>query len=179
MLKLGKDSGTVESDEELLINKVFRLNDLRAINIMKPIKDVYMLPASQSLAQAKERIIMSPYNRMIVYEGDRGKIVCTVQHRVLLRELAKNNHESKVADWMLKPIFVNQMMKADVLMERFQNFHQHLFIVQDNLGHDIGVVTMEDVLEELFGEIYDEKDIAKLITTANAKSTQNQDNVSE
>ncbi len=82
-----------------------------------------------------------------------------VQHRVLLREMSKNNYAAKVSDWMLKPIFVNQMIKADALMAKFQAFHQHLFIVQDNLGRTIGLVTMEDVFEELFGEIYDEKDI--------------------
>ena len=159
MLKLGRDSGTVELDEEILINRVFRLNDLRAQNIMKPLNDMYMLEANKTLADAKEEIIMSPYNRIALYETDKSKIVGIVEHRVLLREMAKDNYNSKIKDWMLKPILVNQMIKADVLMEQFQAFHQHLFIVQDNYGNTVGLVTMEDVLEELFGEIYDEKDI--------------------
>ena len=159
MLKLGRDSGTVESDEEVLINRVFKLNDLRAINIMKPLGQVYMLPADKTLTEVKEEIIMSPYNRIAVYEGSVDHIVGVVQHRVLLREIAKENQGSKISDWMLKPIYVNQMIKADLLMEKFQTFHQHLFIVQDNLGKNVGLVTMEDVFEELFGEIYDEKDI--------------------
>ena len=159
MLKLGRDSGTVESDEEILINRVFRLNDLRALNIMKPLEQAYMLPAEKTLAQVKEQIIISPYNRIAVYDGDTSNIIGVVEHRVLLREIAKDNHGSKINDWILKPIFVNQMMKADSLMEQFQAFHQHLFIVQDNFGRNVGLVTMEDVFEELFGEIYDEKDI--------------------
>ncbi len=159
MLKIGRDSGTVEIDEEALINRVFHLNDLRAVNIMKPLKDIYMLPADKNLGEAKEQIIMSPYNRVVIYEGDVSNIVGIVEHRVLLREMAKDNHEAKIRQWMIKPIFVNQMTKADVLMEKFQSFHQHLFIVQDNQARNVGLVTMEDVLEELFGEIYDEKDI--------------------
>jgi len=62
---------------------------------------------------------------------------------------------------MRKPIFVNWFTKADTLLEKFQAYHQHLFIVQDSKGKDVGLVTMEDVLEELFGEIYDEKDVIK------------------
>ncbi|MBU4149555.1 MAG: CBS domain-containing protein, partial [Candidatus Omnitrophica bacterium] len=56
------------------------------------------------------------------------------------------------------PIFVNENEKADDLLSKFQAYHQHLFIVHDNKGNNIGIVSMEDVLEELFGEIYDEKD---------------------
>ncbi len=159
MIKIGRDSGTVELDEETLINRVFRLNDLRAKDIMKPVQEMYMLPADKSLAEVKDQIILSPYNRIVVYGSSPTEVVGVVQHRILLREMAKDNHDSKISDWMLKPIVVNQMTKADILIEKFQTFHQHLFIVQDNVGHTIGLVTMEDVLEELFGEIYDEKDI--------------------
>ncbi len=165
MLKLGRASGTVESDEEVLINRVFRLNDLRAINIMKPLKDVYMLPADKTLLELKEAIVMSPYNRIAVYSGAATGIVGIVEHRVLLREMAKDNEGSKIKDWMLKPIFVNQLTRADVLMEKFQTYHQHLFIVQDNFGRNVGLVTMEDIFEELFGEIYDEKDVRFKMTS--------------
>ncbi len=159
MLKLGRDAGTVESDEEILINHVFRLNDLQASNIMKPLEEAYMLPADKTLMEAKDAITMSPYNRIAVYQGDPNRIVGIVQHRILLRELTRDNHSSKIKDWMLKPIFVNQSIKVDALMAKFQAYHQHLFVVQDHLGHNVGLVTMEDVLEELFGEIYDEKDV--------------------
>lgn len=159
MLKIGRDSGTVELDEEILINRVFKLNDLRAGQIMKPLKDIYMIDQSKTIGEVKEEILASPYNRIVVYHLERKNVVGIVQHRILLREMAKDNYSAKISDWMLKPIFVNHMMKADGLMEKFQSFHQHLFIVQDNYGHNIGLVTMEDVLEELFGEIYDEKDV--------------------
>jgi CBS domain containing-hemolysin-like protein len=84
-----------------------------------------------------------------------------VQQRVLLREIAKDNEKAQVRDFMQAPIFVSWFMKADTLLEKFQVTNQHLFIVQDARGKDVGLVTMEDVLEELFGEIYDERDIAR------------------
>jgi len=159
MLKLGRDAGTVEMDEELLCNRVFKLNDLRAHHMMKPIGQIYALPAGKTLRELKDTVISSPYSRIAVYDKDPLDIVGMVQHRALLREIAKDNYGASVKDFMTKPIFVNQSMKADALLERFQAYHQHLFIVQDNKGKDVGLITMEDVLEELFGEIYDEKDI--------------------
>lgn len=161
MLKLGRAEGTVEMDEEVLCNRVFKLNDVHALHIMKPMDQIYALPADKTLAEVKEDIIQSRYSRIAVYDKDPLDIVGTVQHRILLREIAKDNYQAKVRDFMGQPIFVNGNTKADALLEKFQIYHQHLFIVQDANGKDIGLVTMEDVLEELFGEIYDEKDAVK------------------
>ncbi len=159
MLKLGRVAGTVEMDEEVLCNRVFKLNDVRAFQIMRPIEDIFALSAGKTLGELREDIINAPYSRIAVYDKDPLDIVGMVQHRVLLREIAKDNYRATVRDFMTKPIMVNWFTKADELLEKFQIYHQHLFIVQDTHGKDVGIVTMEDVLEELFGEIYDEKDI--------------------
>lgn len=158
MLKLGKDAGTVEVDEERLCNKVFKLNDVKAFHIMKPIDRIYALPADQKLIDAKESILNSQYSRIAVYRNDVSNIIGISQQRVLLREIAKDNYEAMIKDFMSRPIFVNENEKADDLLTKFQAYHQHLFIVQDKSKKNIGIVSMEDVLEELFGEIYDERD---------------------
>ncbi|HQO58357.1 MAG TPA: hemolysin family protein [Candidatus Omnitrophota bacterium] len=159
MLKLGHDAGTVEMDEAVLCTRVFKLNDVRAFQIMRPMEDIFAFPAGKTLGEIREDIISTPYSRIAVFDKDPLDIVGTVQHRVLLREIAKDNYQAKVRDFMKKPLFVNWFTKADELLEKFQIYHQHLFIVQDTHGKDVGIVTMEDVLEELFGEIYDEKDV--------------------
>ncbi len=159
MLKLGHDAGTVEMDEAVLCTRVFKLNDVRAFQIMRPIEQIFAFPAGKMLGEIREDIIGAPYSRIAVFDRDPLDIVGTVQHRVLLREIAKDNYRAVVRDFMTKPIFVNWFTKADELLEKFQVYHQHLFIVQDTHGKDVGIVTMEDVLEELFGEIYDEKDV--------------------
>jgi len=174
MLKLGRDAGTVEMDEELLCNRVFKLNDLRAFQIMKPIDEIYALPAGKSLSDLKEQIISSRYSRIAVYDKDPSDFVGMVQQRILLREIAKDNYQATVRDFMTEPIFVNWFTKADELLEKFQIYNQHLFIVQDTHGKDVGLVTMEDVLEELFGEIYDEKDVTPKKTNV-AKVVQEED----
>lgn len=162
MLKLGRAEGTVEMDEEVLCNRVFKLNDVRAAQIMKPIEQIYAISSSKSLNELKNEIINSKFSRIAVYEKDPLDIVGMVQQRVLLREIAKDNYDARIRDFMSAPIFVNWFTKADALLEKFQAYHQHMFIVQDSSGKDVGLVTMEDVLEELFGEIYDEKDMLRL-----------------
>lgn len=161
MLKLARTEGTVETDEEFLCNRVFKLNDLRAAQIMRPLDQIYALPADKTLEELKEVIISSKFSRIAVYDKDPMDIVGTVQHRILLREIAKDNYKARVRDFMTQPISVHWLTKADALLDKFRTHHQHLFIVQDSDGKDIGLVTMEDVLEELFGEIYDEKDVVK------------------
>lgn len=159
MLKLGRDAGTVEHDEEILCNRVFRLNDLRALQMMKPISQILALPASATLNESRDVVINSRFSRIAVYDQNAFDIAGIVQQRVLLREIAKDNDSASVRDFMTEPIFISHAARADTLLEKFQTYHQHLFIVQDEKGKNIGLITMEDVLEELFGEIYDEKDM--------------------
>jgi CBS domain containing-hemolysin-like protein len=158
MLRLGKDAGTVETDEATLCNRVFKLNDLTASQMMKPIENIYALQTDSPLSEVKDTIINSPYSRIAVYEKDISNIVGICQQRGLLREIARDNYAALIREFMSMPIFVDENEKADKLLEKFQAYHQHLFIVQNSKKQNIGILTMEDVLEELFGEIYDEKD---------------------
>ena len=159
LLRLGRDAGTVELDEETLINRVFKLNDLIAKQMMKPMESIYSLDGDKTLSEEKERIINSKYSRIAVYRKEPSNVIGICQQRVLLREIANDNHDAKIKDFMSNPVFVGEEEKADSLLEKFRSYHQHLFIVRDKHHKDIGIITMEDVLEELFGEIYDEKDI--------------------
>ena len=158
MLRLGRDGGTIETDEETLCNRVFKLNDLKAYQMMKPIESIYAIPATNNLSEIKEEIINSPYSRIPVYKKNITNIVGICQQRILLREIARDNYEARLGDFMSSPVFVNEDEKADSLLEKFQAYRQHAFIVRDKKKQNIGILTMEDVLEELFGEIYDEKD---------------------
>ena len=158
MLRLGRDAGTVETDEETLCNRVFKLNDLKASNMMKPIKNIYALESGKTLREVKEEITYSPYSRIAVYKGNIANVIGVCSQRSLLREIAQDNYEAKIENFISRPIFVQDYEKADDLLKKFQAYHQHLFIVQNKNRENVGILTMEDVLEELFGEIYDEKD---------------------
>lgn len=160
MLRIGRDMGTIEVDEETLINRVFKLNDLRAHQMMKPLERACGLPAEKTLREVKVDVINAPFSRLTVYEkNDPHKIIGICQHRILLREIANDHYDVKVRDFMRRPIFVNENERADNLLEKFRFYNQHLFVVRDRYNKNIGIISMEDVLEELFGEIYDEKDV--------------------
>jgi len=159
LLRLGRDAGTVELDEETLINRVFKLNDLTANQMKKPIDQIYALDGNKALFEQRDLIINSPYSRIAVYDKNPSNIIGICQQRILLKEIAKDNHGAVTKEFISKPIFVDEKEKADNLLEKFRSYHQHLFIVRGGRGKNTGIVTMEDVLEELFGEIYDEKDI--------------------
>ena len=159
MLRLGQKEGTVEVDEQVLCDRVFKLNDLKASQMMKPIEQVYALPELGKLVDVKDEIIDSPYSRIAIYREEPSNITGICQQRTLLRELSRDNYDAELKQFSTEPIFVSENERADRLLEKFQAHHQHLFIVRDEKGRNIGIVSMEDVLEELFGEIYDEKDI--------------------
>ncbi len=159
MLKIGRNIGTIEIDEETLINRVFKLNDLKASQMMKPIENMCAIPIDKNLCELKNEIINAPFSRLAVFEGDKNNVVGVCQHRELLREIAQDNYSSEVKEYVREPIFVDSNERADNLLDKFRFYNQHLFIVQNNQKENIGIITMEDVLEELFGEIYDEKDM--------------------
>ena len=159
MLKLGRDAGTVEMDEEVLCNRVFKLNDVRASQVMRPISQMFALPANKTIGELKDEIIDSRFSRIAVFDNDPLNIIGVVEHRLLLRHIARDNYQVLVKEFMTPPVFVNHQTKADAILEKFLAYNQHLFIVRDDANQAIGLVTMEDVLEELFGEIYDEKDM--------------------
>ena len=162
LLRVGRDVGTVEVDEETLINRVFKLNDLKAAQMMKPMDNIYALDGDKALLDEKDHIINSPYSRIAVYAKDLSNVTGIAQQRILLREIANDNYNVPVKDFMSKPVFVNENERADDLLDKFRAYHQHLFIVRNKEDKNVGIITMEDVLEELFGEIYDEKDKAQM-----------------
>jgi CBS domain containing-hemolysin-like protein len=157
LLRLGRASGTVELDEETLINRVFKLNDLTAHQMMKPIENIYALDGHRTLLEEKEHIIDSPYSRIAVFEKTPSNIIGVSRQRMLLKEIANDNYNVQVKNFISKPVFVDENEKADSLLEKFRSYHRHLFIVKNRQKKNIGIVTMEDVLEELFGEIRAEK----------------------
>jgi len=170
MLKLGRDAGTVEMDEEVLCNRVFKLNDLKASQVMRPIDQIFALPGDKMIGELKDPIIDSRFSRIAVYGKELTDIIGVVEHRLLLRHMARGHDQAKVSEFMSPPIFVHHATKADALLEKFLAYNQHLFIIHDDQKKSIGLVTMEDVLEELFGEIYDEKDIkSRSASTQNSK----------
>jgi len=154
---LGHLEGSIEKDEKEMIQKVFRLNDLTAEDIMTPRTVVEALEYDKTLDEAEDEIYALNHSRLPVYRGDLG-IVGIVHQRNLLIAIGRDQGKKKISDFQEPPVYVSEKMKADELLPFFQKRRCHLAIVRDEFGGTSGVVTLEDVLEQLVGEIVDETD---------------------
>ena len=154
-----EESDEIEDDEAELIKKVFDLKERNVEDIMVPRIKMVALDYSSTLTEVKELLYNTNYSRIPVYKSDKDHIVGVLYERDFFPALAKNQNLA----WkkLIRPVnFVSSQMKADDLIVEFQKNKAHLAIVSGEYGEVLGLVTMEDALEELVGEIYDEHDVA-------------------
>ncbi len=160
MATLGESSGSIEADEAAMIRQIFRLNDITARDLMTPRRQVFFLEGEKTLGEMRPKILAAKHSRIPVVSGDRFENVLGVVHqRDLLIALEKGQSSEPVRAFAKKPLLVPAQLPADELLREFQTARTHLAIVINEHGEVTGVVTLEDCLEELVGEIIDEKDV--------------------
>lgn len=158
MATIGHEEGIIEADEAEMIRRVFRLNDTKSINIMTPRVALTHLPGDLTIAEAQDKIFNSQHSRILVSDTDIDHILGLVMKNDLLTALIQGRGEQLVRD-VVRPVrFVSETERADKLLQEFQTAREHLAVVVDEYGGVSGVVTLEDVLEVLTGEIVDETD---------------------
>ncbi|HVR72792.1 MAG TPA: CNNM domain-containing protein, partial [Planctomycetota bacterium] len=159
LANMGNTAGSLSLHESDLIGKVFRLNDVTARDIMTHRLMLSYLPADQKLSDLDLDDIQRLHSRVLVaVEGDVDKINGVVYQRDLLLEITEGHLEKTVSDLRQPVRFVHEATPGHRLLRDFLRTHQHLFVVVDEYGGTSGVVSLEDVLEELVGEIEDEMD---------------------
>jgi CBS domain containing-hemolysin-like protein len=158
MLDVGSKSGMIESHEARMINRVFQLNDLTAEHAMTPRQFVFALDANLRLSEIQEQLFRSKYSRIPLYDGNLDNIIGMIYKSKALTELAKGNSQLRLKDIAQPPLFVPTRKTADELMKQFQQEKRHMAIVVNEFGGFAGVVTLEDILEEVVGDILDETD---------------------
>ncbi len=155
---LGHLEGSIEKDEKEMIQNVFRLNDLLAKDIMTPRSVIVSFPGNKTLGEIKDQIYNSRQSRIPVYGKDPNDIIGVCFLKEVLMALAKDGMDRKVTDFTYEVMTVSPKSKVDYLLILFQKKRHHLAIVKDKYGTVLGLVTLEDVLEQLVGEIVDETD---------------------
>lgn len=159
LASIGYQEGIIEEDEAEMIRRVFRLNDIVAEQIMTPRVELTYLPANQAIAELKEDILASQHSRILLIDQDVDHIQGIALKDDLLTALIEGQGEL-TASSLQRPIrFVAETQRADKLLQDFQTNQEHIAVVVDEYGGVSGVVTLEDVLEELTGEIVDETDL--------------------
>ncbi len=159
LAQLGQRHGNILETEHKLIRRVFQLDDILARDIMTPRTVVFALQADSSLEQAAEQLYKASVSRIPIYEEDLDDIVGVAHIRDLLAALSKGKGERRMRDYAEEVTFVPDTARANMLLNHFQRNREHLFVVVDEHGGMAGVVTLEDVLEQLVGEIVDEHDL--------------------
>ncbi len=156
----GHREGLLEEDAREMIEGVIELSDLDVSEIMTPRTDMVSMPTTLSWQEALEFVIKDGHTRIPVCNKNRDDIVGILYTKDLLPELAKGP-DQPVKPWtslLREPYFVPETKPIDLLLQEFQRTRNHMAVVLDEYGGVSGLVTMEDVLEEIVGEIVDEYD---------------------
>ncbi len=156
----GHREGLLEEDAREMIEGVIELGDVDVSQIMTPRTDVTSVPAAASWDEALDQVIKSGHTRLPVFGKNRDDIVGILYVKDLLPDLARPPQD-RTAPWtklLRQPVFVPETKPVDALLQDFQRGRHHMAVVLDEYGGVSGVVTMEDVLEEIVGEIVDEYD---------------------
>ena len=161
MLDEGGKIGTIEFEKVKMIKNVFQLKDITAEDAMTPRLYVFSLDGNLRLKEAQELLYNSKYSRIPVYDGTLDNITGILYKTRALTELAKGQNEAKLKDIAYPPLFVPSGKTADDLMKQFQQEKRHMAVVVNEFGGVMGIVTLEDLLEEVVGEIMDETDITE------------------
>lgn len=155
---LGYQEGLIEDDEVEMIDRVFRLNDLKAADIMTPRVAITFISGNAILREIQDEIIGSQHTRILVIEDDLDHVIGVALKGELLSALVQGNGDAQIKTLMRQVHYVPDTERTDSLIKTFQNLREHLMVVVDEYGGVSGVVTLEDTLEVLTGEIVDETD---------------------
>ncbi len=162
MVDVGEEKGTIDKEEKEMINNVFEFNDKTASEIMIPRKEVYALDMNLSISKVLEEITDNEdfrYSRIPVYEETIDEIKGIVYIKDIL--LSTKNKSVKVKNLVKEAYYIPETKQLNELFEDLRKNRKQIAIVVDEYGGTAGIVTMEDILEEIVGEIYDEYDLVE------------------
>jgi len=155
-LEQHRTEGTLDEEEQEMIENVLELSSSTADEIMTPRTDIVAVEVHSDLSKVIETITSGGHTRVPVYEDKIDNIIGLVYAKDLLSEIGKQTPDFKIREKMRTVYFVPETKPLRVLLHEFQNQKLHIAVVLDEYGGTAGIVTLEDILEELVGEITDE-----------------------
>jgi len=160
MLNIGAKEGSIEKQEKEFIENVLEFNDIEVEEIMTPRVAIEALDSEMSIQEAVDFVIGHSHSRIPVYEETIDNIIGIITIKELLKHYDQHSPKKKLGNLKLTmPLTVPLSKKIDKLFREFQRKHIHMAIVIDEHGGTAGLVTLEDLLEEIVGEIVDEFDV--------------------
>ncbi len=153
-----EEEGVIDHDNKEILQGAINLSELSAYDVMTHRKDVVFVELSESLETAEKLFLDTQYSRLPVYSETIDNIVGVINQKDVFSIILSNKPKTTIKNLMKPCHFVSEVMKLDDLIRELQSEKKHMAIVVDEQGGTSGLVTLEDCIESMFGEIYDEHD---------------------
>ncbi|HYW68282.1 MAG TPA: hemolysin family protein [bacterium] len=171
IVALSEERGTLEEDERDMIDSVMEFGDTVVRELMVPRVDMECFDSTSTVGAATDGVKELGFARVPVYEGDIDHIIGILYAKDLLKFDAETDRERPIADILRPPFFTPESKNAGDLLRELRRRRTHIAIVVDEYGGTAGLVTLEDLIEEIVGEIHDEHDQEEQLLTVIDKST--------
>lgn len=160
IVNTAEKQGSIKKMEKRLIKNIFKFDDLDAYTIGTPKTDMVAVEAKTPVKEVVKLMISKGHSRLPIYKKDSDHIVGIVHVKDILTHIEGKDKNKSISRYMSKPFFVPDVIKVSRLLREFQRRKGHMAIMVDEHGVITGIVTLEDVLEEIVGEIIDETDLS-------------------
>lgn len=157
-----EEEGIINEDEGDMLHSIFEFGDTIVREVMVPRTDMTCCSNTATLEEILEAIIDSGHSRIPIYEGSTDRIVGVVYAKDLLKSWGKSSHEVGITEVMRSPYFVPETKNIEDLLKDFRTLRVHMAIAIDEYGGTSGLITIEDLLEEIVGDIQDEYDLEEV-----------------
>ena len=158
MVDAGEEKGVIPETERTMINNIFDFNDTTVSKIMTHRTDIVAIPKNSSFEDIVSTAAAEGYTRLPVYEGTLDNIIGILHTKSLISHLSKSGVKFRIDYYLIKPYFVPKSKLADSLFDEMQKKKLHIAVVVDEYGGTAGIVTLEDLIESILGNIQDEYD---------------------
>ncbi|QWD96420.1 HlyC/CorC family transporter [Polynucleobacter sp. MG-6-Vaara-E2] len=156
-LREAQSEGLIDADALSMIEGVFQVGQLCARDVLVPRAQIDWIDINQSLAEIVKNVIEAAHSRFPVFEGSRDNVIGILLAKDLLRHSTEKDFQ--VRDWLRPAVFIPESKRLSVLLRDFKDNRNHLAVVVDEYSGIAGIITIEDVLEQIVGDIEDEHDI--------------------
>ncbi len=156
VVDVAEDEGLVDEYETSLVQRVLHFSEATVKSIMTHRTEVFSLSADQTLREAFPQLVASGYSRIPVYQQTPEDVTGILLIRDVLAAVVDGRSDEAVSRFTIQPLFVPETKKVDDLLQEFKRDKIQIAVVLDEYGGLSGIVSLEDIIEQLFGEIYDE-----------------------
>lgn len=160
MARMGVEHGAVHHREHAMIENIFEFNDIVVKDTMTPIERVEAISATVPVEQIAFTIGQIGHSRYPVHDGDKENFVGYIHANTIMQKLNSDERDKPVGDFVLPLQYIDEKMTIERAFRRMIKHYTHLFVVLNTQKEVVGIITLEDILEELVGEIVDETDIS-------------------